>query len=355
MATSTGWRVAPAAWIPISLAIVAESISNALRAYGLGAHLDSFSVHYQGHMVSIAGIVLVLAAVAVSLSQARAAWVALTPGRPARQRVVAGLAAVLLLAISITAMASHILEAQRAKIGDESGAAAAYQRAQAAYDTAAAELAGLGNPRAVAVIQAEVQATRIDMAAWRRSAQCSDISREDTKRACEPILELYKERGAAARKAELEPEVARLRAELAAMPKPAAEASAVETEVGSYWAWIMGLGVVFIATFGTVIFASAVPETAGPARVVMPEAPAFDVEPDLPNPPPDGGPGWKNRRGAIEKDPTIVAFVDGFRARHGRDPRIPEMQARFPGMPGKTANRYAKAPSTVVPLKRVAA
>lgn len=258
MATpTTRWRVSPVAWLPITLAIVAESVSNSLRAYGLGSHLDRFTVSYQGYTVSLAGAVLVLAAVAVSLSQARAAWVALTPGRPGRQRFVAGLAAALLLAISITAMASHILEAQRAKVGDEAGLAKTYERAEAAYKRAEAELKGLGEPRAVSVIQAEVQAVKIDMRAWRASDKCSDITKEDTKRECAPVLELYKERGAAARKTELEPEVARLRAELASMQRPVAVQSSTEETVGLWWAWIMGVGVVFVATFGTVIFATA--------------------------------------------------------------------------------------------------
>lgn len=261
-AHTTHWRVSPVAWLPISLAIVAESVSNALRAYGLGTHLDRFTVDIQGHPVSIAGAVLVLAAVAVSLSQARAAWVALTPSGPARQRIVAGIAAALLLSISITAMASHILEAQRAKVSDEGGARGRYDRAKAAYDTAAAELDKLGNPRPVPVIQAEVTATKIDMAVWRRSQQCADISRDDTKKACEPILALYKERGAAARKAELEPEVKRLRGELSKLDRPE-EATASESAVSGIWAWIMGLGVVFVATFGTVIFAQV--EAARPA------------------------------------------------------------------------------------------
>lgn len=275
MAThTTRWRVSPVAWLPITLAIVAESVSNALRAYGLGAHLDRFTVSYQGLTVSLAGAVLVLAAVAVSLSQARAAWVALTPGRPARQRLVAAFAAALLLAISITAMASHILEAQRAKVGDEIGAAKAYERAEEAYKRGEKELRTLGSPRAVSVIQAEVQATKIDMRAWRASNQCSDITREDTKRECAPVLALYKERGAAARKAELEPEVDRLRSELAGMQKPVSVQSTTEETVGLWWAWIMGVGVVFVATFGTVIFA-----TAETAVVTRPTVPAVEPEP----------------------------------------------------------------------------
>lgn len=247
------WRVPPWAYLPLGAAIVAEAVSNALRAYGLGAHLDQFTVAINGTPISLAGSVLVLAAVAISLSQARAAWIALTPN-PLRQRIVAGLAAALLLAVSVTAMASHILEAQRAKVADEGGARGAYDRAEAAYRRAAAELEALGNPRPVSVIQADIRAFKIDAGLWRRSKECEEATKPDTQAYCEPILALYKERGAAARKTELEPDVARLRDELARLPRPE-EATDEETVIGGYWAWIMGLAVVFVATFGSVIFA----------------------------------------------------------------------------------------------------
>ncbi|WP_072396425.1 hypothetical protein [Hyphomicrobium sp. CS1GBMeth3] len=164
------------------------------------------------------------------------------------------MAAALLLAVSATAMVSHILEAQRAKVADEGGARGAYDRAEAAYQRAAAELEALGNPRPVSVIQADVRNFKIDAALWRRSAQCEDATKPDTQAYCEPILALYKERGAAARKTELEPEVARLRDELGSLARPEA-VSTEEAAIGGWWAWIMGAAVVFVATFGSVIFA----------------------------------------------------------------------------------------------------
>jgi hypothetical protein len=260
---TTTWRVPPWAWLPLGAAIVAEAVSNALRAYGLGQHLERFTVTVQGMHVSLAGSVLVLAAVAISLSQARAAWVALTPN-PVRQRIVAGIAAALLLAVSVSAMASHILEAQRAKVADEGGARSAYDRAEAAYKRAAAELEALGTSRPVSVIQTEIKAFAIDPVLWRRSKQCEEATKPDTQSYCDPLLKLYKERGAAARKTELEPEVARLRDELASLPRPEA-ASAGEAEIGGFWAWIMGLAVVFVATFGSVIFAAVGREAGQPA------------------------------------------------------------------------------------------
>jgi len=344
ISSTVKWRVPLWAWLPISLGIAAETVSNGLRAYGLGQHLEQFTLTVCDHPVSLSGSVMVLAALAVSLSQSRSWWIALTPGAT-RQRIIAGITGSLLLGISITAMASHILEAQRAKDGDEVASASDYKRAEQAhkaaedaYKTAKDEYDALGNPRAVAIVQAEVQATQIDMRVWRRSAQCSDISREDTKAMCAPILALYKERGAAARKSELEPEVEKLRADvaakaaaLAAMDKPKAQASTTESAVVGWWAWIMGLGVVTIATFGPVLFAKVEAEDA-PAPVAAPAAPR------RPRGTPPGGGGRRGR----QADPNVIVFAEQFRKRHGRQPGGSEIQAAFPGMPKSTAYAYAQ-------------
>lgn len=322
---TTIWRVPPWAWLPIGAAITAEAVSNALRAYGLGQHLENFTVTIRGVPVSLAGSVLVLAAVAISLSQARAAWLALTP-TPLRQRIVAGVAAALLLAVSVTAMASHILEAQRAKVADEGGARGAYDRAEAAYKRAAAELEALGNPRPVSVIQAEVKAFPIDWPLWKRSAQCEDATKPDTQAYCAPLLALYQERGAAARKTELEPEVARLRDELAHQTRPEA-ATAEEAVIGGYWAWIMGLAVVFVATFGSVIFARPTIESDKP----NPEKQAIPGN----RTPPKGG-----RRGR-KSDPAISDFATAYTRKHGRPPSGSEIKAQFPDCPRSTAYDYA--------------
>lgn len=259
---TTSWHVSRVAWIPISLGIFAETASNALRAYGLGSHLERFTVSAFGYTVSISGVVLVVAAFAVSIAQARAAWVALTPG-PLRQRLVAGAAAIVLLAVSIMAMASHLLEASRTKSGDEANWRSGYDRAASEYKTASAELDGLRKTRTVAQVEAAMQAEKVDLMVWRRSNGCRDISLEATRQACEPYLAHLTELAAAKRKAELEPKVERLRQELEKKLRPE-EATASEAVAASIWPWIMGLAVVFIATFGTVIFARV--ETVHPAR-----------------------------------------------------------------------------------------
>lgn len=265
---SMRWRIPLWAWAPIALAICAEACWNALRAYGLGRHIDGATLAtniWSGEVeISLAGVVLVLAALAVSLSQARAAWTTLRPG-PLRLRIVSGLAAALLLTVSLSSGISHLLEANRAKQSDSSGARKAYDDMARALDRKEKELAGLGNPRPVHVVQADVQTIRIDAGVWRRSAQCSDITRDDTRDACRPVLTLYKERGAAARKAELEPEVDALRTDLASMKRPDAE-DAQENWANIVSAWAMVFAIVALATVGPVIFATPVPPPGPGAR-----------------------------------------------------------------------------------------
>jgi hypothetical protein len=258
------WRVSPAAWLLILPAIGAEALSNALRAYGLGAHLHQFSITVQGHPLSLAGGLLVLAAVAVSLSQARTAWIALTPGS-LRQRIVCGLGAVLLLAISITAMVGLILEAQRAKAGDEGTDRAAYDRASAEYLAAKADYDLISDARPAEVID---QAIRSETAAiladderrplWRRSAQCTNITKGDSAKACATVILLRKELAAANNRPAIEQRYRQAQAAFQGLFRPE-QATAQELQVGGVWAWLAGFGVVFMATFGTVIFARVEP------------------------------------------------------------------------------------------------
>jgi hypothetical protein len=265
---TTSWRIPPWAYAPLGAAIVAEAVSNALRAYGLGQHLEHFTVSIRSADISLAGSVLVLAAVAVSLSQARAAWVALTP-HPLRQRIVAGVAAALLLAVSVSAMASHILEAQRAKEGAEAGASTDYKNAKALYDGIAGQVEALKRfgvtkdalPRPREAIDAEINRinTKLDWAIWVRSKKCTDITKPESNKECAPVLALYEEQGAFASLVQLQPSLIDAKAKLEALRKPVEAATTAEETVSGYWAWIMGLAVVFVATFGSVIFAEATP------------------------------------------------------------------------------------------------
>jgi len=256
---TTTWSIPPAAWIMVGLAVSAEATSNALRAYDLGSHLERLSVTFHDIRFSLAGAVLVLAAIAVSLSQTRAAWVALTPGDK-RQRIVSGIAACLLLSISITAMASHILSAQRAKSGAETKSNVSYHDTKKLYDDADAELKKVRNAKTSAEAQAALDAakTTVDANVWRRTKGCTDVTTRASTKECRPYLEQIPALEAALaqskRKAELESKLPALKADLDRQHLTDA-ASDSEAGVSFAWAWIMGLGVVMIATFGPAIFA----------------------------------------------------------------------------------------------------
>ena len=254
------WRIPGWAWIAISLAVTAEAAINALRAYGLGQHLEHFTVDVPVYgiptpvTVSLAGAVLVLAAIAISLAQARAAYVAFRPGALARQRVLAAPVALLLLAVSVTALSLTLLEAQRGKTGDEGGQRTAYDTAKGAYDKADEELRRLEGTRTTAEVRAAMDAAPVSRLVFRRTAECTDMTREDSFEACKPILDLRQEMARAIRKLELEQTLPGLKATLTATPRPA-EATWIEDWAASIWSWIMGLAVVAVATFGAPLFA----------------------------------------------------------------------------------------------------
>ena len=263
---TTRWRVPALAWVPISAAVVAEAVSNALRAYGLGEHLDRFTVTAGGYQISVAGAVLVLAAVAVSLAQARAAWLAFAPGAPAWQRIIAGFAAVVLLAVSTLAMASHVLEAQRAKAGDEGGERGRYDRTLAEHRKVTTELDTLADIRSVPAVKAALDAAPVSRDVFVRTKQCTDMTRADSFAACKPISDLRIELGKSLRKGELETDAKRLAALLAVTKRPEA-ATAVEGAASSVWAWLFGVATVLVATFGAVLFARAEAVAAAPVAI----------------------------------------------------------------------------------------
>ncbi|MGE0205780.1 MAG: hypothetical protein AB7E70_03010 [Hyphomicrobiaceae bacterium] len=315
----THWRVPAFAWAPIALAVAAEATSNALRAYGLASHLERYTVLIQGTAINLAGAVLVLAAIAVSLCQSRAAWVALSPSAPMAQRLVAGLVALLLLTISITAMASHILEAERAKASGEMQERARYDRAESTYQRLAAELAALTGVRSVGELEAAMAGSGVPTAVLRRTDDCRRITRDDSAMACAPLLALRQTLVGARRKHELEHRVAALSAALDRL-RPRTRTSRIERRLAELWAWIMGLGIVLVATFGAVLFASA-DDRAAPTKM---------------------------RRQCRSKSPgpstrRVQDWIRTFRSTQGRNPKIPELQAAFPGLTRTTAWRRCRA------------
>jgi hypothetical protein len=321
------WRASPLAMLMTVLAVLAEAVSNGLRAYGLGEHLSHFTVSTPwGFKVSLAGVVLVAGAAAISVYQAKFATILLT-GKVTAQRWISAPFLVMCLLISGASKVSHVRDAQRAKGSGETTTRGDYDRVERGYLLLFGELNELQkqNIRTVDVINADIRALDIPMKFWRRSKQCMDITEEDTKKACAQALALYQERGNAARKAELEGEVKEARQKLEKTERPG-ELSWLDEFVAFLWPWLFGTGIVLVATFGYAI--SMMQAKLEPA--VSPSVPLeLAVEPDNDDDPPGDR-------------AEVVSWVREFQARNGRKPQIPEVQARFQ-LPKTTAWRRIKA------------
>lgn len=157
-------------------------------------------------------------------------------------------------------MASHILSAQRAKVGDETKDRNGYHDAKLLYDAADAEWKKVSNAGTVAEAQAAITAARakVDDNIWRRTDGCTDATAKASKAECKTFRdqkpELDADLAKASRKAELEAKLPGLKADLDRRHLTS-EATASEVTVSWGWARVMGIGVVMIATFGPAIFA----------------------------------------------------------------------------------------------------
>lgn len=346
--STTRWRISIGGWFIIACAVTAESTSNALKAYVLGTHFEGYSVNLYGADISLPGAMLVLAAIVVSLTQARTAWVALTPG-DRKHRFISGLVAVMCISISITAMASHIFDMQRSKDGAETQDSAAYQTAKALYDAKAADYDRVKDSPSLGEVQAAFDAAvknaGIDANIWSRTSGCKDATKKASQQECAKMPKGFEAKLAAAKlKEKLDGELPALKADVERHTLKAS-ASDAEKTASSIWAWLIGIGIVTVATFGAYIFAKPETETqvSGntgtpvPASVMLP---ANDVAIPGKIPPPtspDGG----GRRGR-KANPDVASFADKFRKRHGHAPSGSDIRAQFPELPVSTAYDYAR-------------
>lgn len=349
--STTRWRISIGGWFIIACAVTAESTSNSLKAYVLGTHFEGYSVNLYGTAVSLPGAMLVLAAIVVSLTQARTAWVALTPG-DTKHRIISGLVAVMCIAISITAMASHIFDMQRSKEGAETQDSTAYETAKAMYDAKAADFERVKDSPSLDEVQAAYEAAvknaGIDANIWNRTSGCKDATKKASQQECAKMPRGFEEKLAAAKlKEKLDGELPALKADVERHTLKASASDAEKTASG-IWAWLIGIGIVTVATFGAYIFAK--PETtterSGNSGTLIPASmivPANDIAiPGIPSPTsPDGG----GRRGR-KANPDVASYADEFRKRHGNAPSGSDIRAQFPELPVSTAYDYARRSRT---------
>jgi hypothetical protein len=124
-----------------------------------------------------------------------------------------------------------------------------------------AELATLGTVRAPDAIRADMDAAPVSRSVFRRTAECTDITKDESLAACQPLLALRKEMAQAIRKRELEAARDKAAARLDVLgPRPASadpQAEAVAHAAGvsvSTAAWVLigvvGLAIELAACFG---------------------------------------------------------------------------------------------------------
>lgn len=153
--------------------------------------------------------------------------------------------------------------------------------------------------------------------------------------ACKPITALRIELASALRKRELEADVPKPKADLDKLPKPL-EATYAETLGASSWSWLLGIAVVVIATFGSVICARGEPvPAANDNRALAPTSTDLDL------PPPTGTDEPTKRRPELQVVPstkveptrstngatmsaTRFEQIEAFEARTGRRPTFTE-------------------------------
>ena len=247
---------------PRTLAVQAVTLSSAtLSAAYYTAQAPQTAITVHG--VEVAPWVIFFAVTAFALDSAKPLMmqVAGTPERGAARRLVAGLTFLVLFVGSMIAVDGMMMKLRSDWAAGRGGAIGHHKEAKKAVEELEAAMAAVGPARPVAEINAQIKAYPIDMVVWRRSKECQEISRDDTKKLCEPILALYQERGRAARRTELEPKLAEARARLAGMdpPKsadPQAEAWSRatgwdETLVAYVMVAVLGLAIEIVACFGT--------------------------------------------------------------------------------------------------------
>ncbi len=150
--------------------------------------------------------VLTLAALVAALAASHYAWPQLRAGAVVSSGLLCGLAIVSTGYVLVSSTARNA-EQQQAKVAGALKAGGDRRRAEAAYRSAADELAGLKGVRSTSAVKAALDAAPIDGGVFLRTKQCTDVTRAASLEACRPVLELRKEMADAIRKAELEHKV----------------------------------------------------------------------------------------------------------------------------------------------------
>jgi hypothetical protein len=260
---------------------------------------------------------------------------------------IVGLVTVVFSLVAAFGSAQHVREASTDERKDQIRAFDLAEKAKRDID---AELALLGPARPVDVVQQDITNFRIDADLWRRSKQCSDATKPATQTYCQPLIDLYKERGAAARKTELAPKIAELEAVLAkgkpahADPQAAAIADWTGLEEDSIRRWISVLIVIAIETgaiFGSIMATRPTPRRREPEEIdIYARMKAFEASnpPPAPTPP---SPKPRKRAKPEQRRKDVADFRAAFVKKNGHEPAPADVRAAL-GFPRRASHSYLR-------------
>ena len=119
------------------------------------------------------------------------------------------------VAWSMASAVGFVLSSRGDAIAERAAEAATRHGWEAKVERAESQLATLGKHRPTDVIKAELASAAVPLHIWRRSRQCLDLTLEESRLACAPVLGLRKELAAAEAAERLEAQVVAGRTQLA--------------------------------------------------------------------------------------------------------------------------------------------
>jgi len=225
-------HILPARQIAVQAVMVASATLSAAYYWG---QAPAVLVTVAGVAFNPAALGLAATAAALDLSKAQMLQAAGTAGLGWGRRIAAGLVFAVLFVASMIAVDGMLVKMRSDWAGDRSGAMQAHARAKAELVRLTAELAKVADAPTIAEVKAQMDAAPVARHIFRRTESCTDVTRPASFTACKPILELRKTMASAIRKAEIEPALAKVRAQVAASKPPQAadpQAEAIAKALG---------------------------------------------------------------------------------------------------------------------------
>lgn len=180
----------------------------------------------------------------------------------------AGFLACLLAVVSMIAVDGMMLKLRTDTSAGKSHVQKTWDRADAAYRKAESELASIGEVKPVASLEAELERS-VPVDVWRRTAKCTDVTKAESRAACEPALRIREQIALSSRRTELESKRDAAKQVLDSTQRPTATDPQVEAMSRAFkrWdldeatillalTWLAGLAVELVSCFGPALLRS---------------------------------------------------------------------------------------------------